>query len=226
MSTLFNLRNVYNALARRRVHDILLLRSNRCALCLDRCLPGRLCEGCEADLPWRPRSVLARPPRGLSVCHAPLLYRFPVPGLVHAGKYANDVVALQTLASLLARNVSEHLHSIDCLVPVPLSARRFLARGYNQAVILAEPLAVAAGVPLRCGLLHRVRHTLPQASLVDAAARQRNVRGAFVASGRLDGQVVGLVDDVVTTGATLAAAATALRRAGAREVLGIALASA
>ena len=106
----------------------------------------------------------------------------------------------------------------DALVPVPLHRRRLRERGYNQAREIAAPLARQLGVPLREGLLQRVRHTQPQSRL-DADARQGNLDDAFAvtASGQLPAHVV-LVDDVMTTGATLHAAAWALREAGVRRV--------
>ena len=104
------------------------------------------------------------------------------------------------------------------LVPVPLHHRRLRQRGYDQALELARPLARALDLPLLAGHLQRHRATVPQSEL-DAAARRRNVRGAFgVADGTALPRHVALVDDVMTTGATLAEAARALRRAGVSRV--------
>jgi predicted amidophosphoribosyltransferase len=92
-------------------------------------------------------------------------------------------------------------------------------------MLLAAALARAADRPLLRGALHRVRETLPQACQ-DRAARARNVAGAFAAAGSVAGRDLVLVDDVVTTGATAEAASLALRGAGARTVLVVALARA
>jgi ComF family protein len=101
------------------------------------------------------------------------------------------------------------------LVPIPLHRARLRQRGYDQALELAKPLARALHLPLLPDALRRVRATTPQSEL-DAARRKGNLRGAFTVApdARLPAHVA-LVDDVMTTGATLHAAARALRRAGA-----------
>jgi len=98
------------------------------------------------------------------------------------------------------------------VVPVPLHRRRLAERGFNQAALLGRPLARALGVPLVTGRLVRVRPTPPQAELA-AAERRDNVRGAFALRRPLPDRVL-LVDDVRTTGATLAEAAQTLTDAG------------
>ena len=106
----------------------------------------------------------------------------------------------------------------DALVPVPLHARRIRQRGYDQALELARPLAAALALPLRADLLQRIRATAAQSEL-DAGQRQRNLARAFaVADQAALPAHVALVDDVMTTGATLAAAAHALRTAGVERV--------
>jgi ComF family protein len=107
---------------------------------------------------------------------------------------------------------------IDVVFPVPLSRRRLRERGYNQAALFALPLALGLNVPYRPKALRRVRHTRSQVDL-SWGERRENVSGAFAASSDdVSGKTILLVDDVITTGATLNACASALLSAGARAV--------
>ncbi|WP_404989523.1 phosphoribosyltransferase family protein [Caballeronia sp. LZ016] len=121
---------------------------------------------------------------------------------------------------------ARHLHAIfedsalptpDVLAPVPLSRKRLIARGYNQAWAIARPLARHLGVPADAALVARVVHTAAQSRL-DVDTRRRNVARAFVVRSDVRGKHVGIVDDVMTSGATLDALARTLKLAGARRV--------
>ena len=100
---------------------------------------------------------------------------------------------------------------------MPLHANRIKQRGFNQAAEIGRELSRLTGVPMQAGLASRERDTPPQAGL-KRAARRRNMRGAFACKADLSGLHVGIVDDVMTTGSTLDALASALRQAGARKV--------
>jgi ComF family protein len=144
----------------------------------------------------------------------------PLRAAIHRLKYGGEAGLAAELGSLVALELGRDLAcgaTIDAIVPVPLHRSRAAARGYDQAALLARAVAERAGLPLR-PVLHRIHGGRPQVEL-DRAARSANIRGAFVAEARsLKGLRVALVDDVATTGATLADAAAAARSAGARAV--------
>lgn len=211
-----------------------LLFPLRCLLCGD---PGQagfdLCAACRRDLPWSgtachrcalplPAGEGVAPLCGqcqqrkspLSAVHATFLYGAPVDGLLRRFKFHQDLAAGRLLSQLMVSQVPAGLRP-QALVALPLHTARLRQRGYDQALELARPLARELGLPL-CAGLRRARATAAQSEL-DAAARRRNVRAAFTVTGSLPAHVA-LVDDVMTTGATLRAAATALRKAGVERV--------
>jgi ComF family protein len=140
--------------------------------------------------------------------------------LVHALKYGDRLDLAATLGGWMARAGREVLGEADALVPVPLHWRRLFARRFNQAAVLASVISRASGVPVSHAV-RRVRAT-PQQVGLSRAERAANVQGAFrVAAGdaaAVHGRRLVLVDDVLTTGATIDACARALLRAGARSV--------
>ena len=105
----------------------------------------------------------------------------------------------------------------DCLIPVPLHPTRLRQRGYNQALEIARPLSTRLQIPLEIDAVRRIRAT-PAQALLPLKERARNVRGAFVARRRFDGQRVAIVDDVMTSGHTANSLAQCLRRAGAENI--------
>jgi len=187
----------------------------RCRRCALRVAPGvEVCGGC-----------LHTPPP-LDACHAAVAYGYPWAACIADFKFRGDAGWARPLALLLRSTpwVEPALEAADMVLPMPLSAQRLRERGFNQAALLAHQLA-----PGRCdtALLLRLRHTARQVGL-DRAARLRSLRGAFAVdplrAPALAGRRVVLVDDVMTTGASLHAAAAVLRQAGAARVTGLVVA--
>ena len=137
---------------------------------------------------------------------------------LHALKFTGRRALSNPLGDLAAEQCVGSLPGgIDALIPVPLARERERERGFNQSTLLARRIGRRLDVPTRPGWLARIRSTRPQSDL-SAAERRANVRGAFRASDHAAGRHVLLVDDILTTGATLDACARALRAAGARRV--------
>ena len=143
-------------------------------------------------------------------------YEGELRGLIHLFKYGR----VQTLARPLGRMMVRALpreQAFDVIVPVPLHWRKRWQRGFNQSALLAREVSRRSGVPVK-SLMRRKRATNVQAGL-SAAKRRDNVSGVFRAKPAVRGKRVLLIDDVMTTGATAAACARALKRAGAARVL-------
>lgn len=147
---------------------------------------------------------------------APFLYGGAMAQAITRFKYATVPDLARPLGALLASEARKRTFEIDAVVPVPLHPTRLFERGFNQAVLLARPVARALGVPLRARALERTRPTDRQAEL-DRSSRLRNVTGAFRARRPTNERIL-LVDDVRTTGATQNACAEALRAAGSPRV--------
>ena len=203
-----------------------------CSLCANPSGDALLCDACIDEMPRIGEScprcasaspasatcgacLVAPPPQAATI--AAWRYAFPADRLLHAFKYRGRLAFAEPLADAIVAAVTARGSAApDVLVAVPLARSRQLVRGYNQSQEIARRVSSRLRVPLANGL-RRVRDAPPQAGS-DLAARARNVRGAFAATRRHDGLAVAIVDDVMTTGATLAAAAAAMRDSGATRV--------
>lgn len=209
-----------------------LLFAPRCLLCAELdASDGALCAQCMSLLPWQRgacrRCALPLADVGAAICgaclrHPPVLdavdavfsYDWPVDVLLRGFKFDQDLAAGRMFAMLMAERCST-LARPQALLPVMLHDGRLRQRGYDQALELARPLARALHLPC-LAIVQRQRATAAQSTL-DARERRRNLRGAFMVSAAVP-EHVALLDDVMTTGATLNAAALALRRAGAQRI--------
>lgn len=196
-----------------------------CSECLGRyAAPQPRCRRCAIAVPAGVEVCLdcQRAPPPFDGAVAAVDYAFPWVGVIGAFKFGGGVDRAAGLAALLvAACRAQALPGVDLVVAVPLAGRRLAERGYNQAWELARRAARQLGLPAHADLLQRWVET-PHLADLPRAARADAVRGAFgvapAAAHRLRARHVALVDDVLTSGATAAEAARALRQAGAAAV--------
>ncbi|MCM0612730.1 ComF family protein [Marinobacter sediminum] len=210
-----------------------------CVACLSSNAFNGLCMPCHADLPinrWHCRACalplpyaatglmcgdcLASPPP-FSRTVIPWRYQFPVDGMIARYKYNGLRKFSRPLIAGLGQHLSKHLRQKDAitpelLIPAPMHRQRRRKRGFNQAQEIAEQLGRELGIPVAGGLVRRRRKVRAQREL-NREQRLANLRGVFEISGPVPGQVA-IVDDVVTTGATVRVLAETLKKAGAVDV--------
>ena len=155
------------------------------------------------------------------------VYRYrEISGSIYRFKYEGRAEYADFFGAKMARRLKEEFDpaKVDALIPVPISAERYRARGYNQAQLLARRIGEDTGIPVRGDLLLRRKHTQALRGQ-SAGSRRTSLKSAFIVSGDdVKSKVYVLVDDIYTTGATLDACALALRRAGAGGVFFLTLA--
>ena len=189
-----------------------------CRSCADELprLTGPGCPCCALPTPAGERCgrCLSHPPhydRTLAV----FSYDFPLDKLVQAFKYAHRLALGPFFGHLLAERIGDT--PPDLVIPLPLHSQRLRERGFNQALELARPVAAALQRPIEARCCARVRHTPAQAGL-PWKEREKNIRSAFHCTRDLTGQRILLIDDVMTTGASLNECARTLKLHGAQEV--------
>lgn len=203
--------------------------SRWCADCQrqTRLVPDAVCPVCgrPAD-PSRPCDACVQNPPAYAALRSWAFFEGPLRNALHRLKYSRDIALGEVLARPLLALLQELRWSVDLITSVPVGVARRAERGYNQATLLAFPLALACGKPFRSQALVKARETRTQVGL-NLAQRRENVSDAFRARPEIvAGQRVLVVDDVTTSGATLEACASALRQAGAPQVFGLTLARA
>lgn len=180
------------------------LPTNHCSLCLLPSRDSRICGACLANHPCWSRAVAA------------LQYAFPVDALIRTLKYRGDLTLAPVLAELLIARLTP-FPLPDGIIPVPLHSNRLKERGFNQATEIGRHLSRQMGVPLLPHACIRIKDTLSQTEL-SWNKRRGNIRNAFACTTRFAQQHVAILDDVMTSGATLNELARMIRKQGANEI--------
>jgi len=181
------------------------LPANHCPICLWPVPTAEVCGACLTKPPAFTRTIAA------------LRYTFPVDALIHSLKYQTNLAIAPILANLLIRQLKATKSMPDVILPMPLHPIRLRERGFNQAMEISRYVSKQLGITLLPDSCSRIKHTPPQTGL-PWKDRQKNIRKAFSCKMDLSGKHVALVDDVMTTGATLNELAKVLRQQGACEI--------
>jgi ComF family protein len=207
------------------------LLAQDCFLCQAASGDRLICEACERELPFStsacPRCALAGvgngecgaciadPPQYDASCAA-FTYTYPVDVLIQSLKYGRQLALAGWFARQLQQRIGDAI-DVDLIVPLPLHPKRLAGRGFNQAAEIAKTLSRSSGVAMDAQLARRLRNTAPQTEL-PWRERAENMRHAFACERDLGGLSIAVIDDVMTTGATLNEFARTLKRSGARRV--------
>ena len=203
-----------------------------CVLCGSMSRHGLWCVACEQALPYLRDPLclscahpipggdlcghcLAHPPK-FSRCTAVLAYAFPVNKLVQGLKYGDQLALADALAKQLTPRI-DRSSLPDCIIAMPLHPNKLEHRGYNQALLIAKVLARELDIELLTDACQRVRDT-PSQSALPFKERGKNMRDAFRCGEDLSGKKIALVDDVLTSGASLDALASVVQKQGAIDI--------
>ncbi len=178
---------------------------NHCPICLWPVPTAEICGACLTKPPAFTRTLAA------------LRYTFPVDAMIHALKYQTNLAIAPILANLLITRLIATERMPDIIIPMPLHRVRLRERGFNQAMEISRYISKHMRIVLLPDSCQRIKHTPPQTGL-PWKDRQKNIRKAFSCKIDLSGKHVALVDDVMTTGATLNELAKVLRKQGATEI--------
>lgn len=183
-----------------------------------------ICADCVKKLSPVPHPPLFAGVKNIDYIVSPLFYEGKIRDVIIRMKFYGDRAFSDVLAFLLCNLLNDmaFLSDFDLVVPAPLSKERLFERGFNQAALLAKPLAEQFGIDYREDILLKIKDTKRQSRL-PSSERLTNVRGAFTASSGAAGKKILVVDDILTTGGTIAACAETLKSAGAASIAGVTL---
>jgi len=177
-------------------------RAEQCPQCALLAYDGRLCGNCLAAAPE------------FDATTASFRYEYPLNSMLQRYKYGQSLVMANTFSTLLSAAIYTRP---DIVIPMPLHPKRLQERGFNQSLEIARIMSKQLGIQVEMNACRRIKLSPPQASL-PLKQRVKNMKGAFSCTTRLDGLRVALLDDVMTTGASLNALAKAVKSAGASHV--------
>ena len=223
---------IYDVILNIRTKIKRMLPAQPCVLCGSMSHDGLWCAGCDGAMPYLdaahcPSCALPTPSGeicGQCLGHPPLFaratavfgYTFPLDKLIQAMKYGEQLALANAFSEKLAHGIDKS-DLPDCIIPMPLHPAKLRERGFNQSLLLAAKAARELGIKLLPDTCQRVRDTPPQSAL-PWKERKRNMRDAFRCDVDLTGMHVALVDDVLTTGASLNALAEAVQKRGAIKI--------
>lgn len=228
-----------------KILDVIFPNNFKCIFCgceISASCPPYVCDRCVKILPFINGKICLRcgePISSLSdycikckdnirffnFARAPFVYEHPISTLIHGFKYRNQKYTFESLAKYMEECYIKNDFQTDLIIPVPSSKKRLKERGYNQAELLSKQLSKSLGLELETDVLIKVRHTPPQTTL-NYFERQKNLFGSFTVENRekIIGKNVLLVDDVLTTGATINYCSEVLKLSKAKKVFVLTLA--
>lgn len=204
-----------------------LLFPPRCILCHRLLEKGErvFCSGCRSSLPILPEAEREQHLQGIEVCSSLFRYEGDIRSSLLRYKFHGLAFYGRHYAKLLVQHLSPDETACDVVTWVPLSRARLRKRGYDQAMLIARELAKEKGIPCE-KLLIKMRNAAPQSGRKSREERRSNIHGAYRLKRRADvnGKKILLIDDIVTTGATLTECASVLSRSGAASVKAVTVA--
>lgn len=227
--------NLKDLLKINNISPFLFFSGNRCFLCTNHCKGQEtICTTCANDLtnnslacptcakPYTSSKqcadCLIQPPIFTNRTWTLFRYHYPVNLLIQQMKFNQKINLANHFGKMFSTLwTKENTALPDCIMPIPLHSSRLIARGYNQSLELAYPLAKHLNIKIDTSSCHRIRATKPQAEL-PAKKRKQNIHNAFSITKEIDYQYILLIDDVITTGSTVNELARTLRRAGVQRI--------
>lgn len=204
-----------------------LIYPPKCVFCRKVLKDSDICDECKEQLPYTKGDAVCQKFPFISSCYSPLYYKDNVREAIIRCKFGGRPSYTKRFAAIMSECAENNLDcgSVDMVSYIPLSRKRQKRRGYNQSELMAKRISAHTGIPC-AALLRKVRDNPAQSTIKDRAKRAKNVAGVYAVTDHagIEGKTILLVDDVVTTGATLSECARMLKKSGADMVYALTLA--